>query len=410
MTELPQRTGQHAEESTTWKTTHPLHIAIVGPAEPREFSAYLSTVSGAPMGMGGVPVNVLVDGLLRSGHRVSLITASPSVTQPWTDTGTCLDVVVVPFRPSARARAQDLFLAERRAIAGALCDTRADVIHAHWTYEFALGAMAAKASPLLITAHDAPLTILRHLPDGYRMVRTAMAYWTRSKTRELTAVSPYLAERWRRQMLYRRPISVIPNPLPSLDLVGTPKVGRTDVLSVSNASRLKNVRTLLRAFATVRSSRAGVRLRLVGPGLGPSDHLAEWARREDLSDGVHFIGSVGRAELAREYSNAAVFCHTSLEESQGMVLLEALSAGLPVVAGVDSGGVAWTLFDGNAGRLVDVRHPEAIAQAIIETLDDPSSTTAPGFDVAGELEARYSAASVASQYVTEYRRLIGATR
>jgi glycosyltransferase involved in cell wall biosynthesis len=356
--------------------------------------------------MGGTPVNALVLSLLGLGHQVSLVTGSQGITDNWHSHGPNLNVTVVPFRKRARNRALDFFAAERRGLAEAIAASQPDIIHAHWTYEFALAAIDSKTAPVLVTAHDAPLAILRHTPDPYRLIRTVMAYQVRLKTQNLTAVSPYLAHRWKWQMGYLRPISVIPNSLPTL-AVGTGSRSSTPVvLGVGDDSRRKNFRALLSAFPLVLAEHENAQLRLVGPGLEPDGLMADWARSQALARSVTFVGPVDRSQLAREMSEATVFCHPSLEESFGMVLIEALLAGLPVVAGRKSGGVPWVLFDGQAGLLVDVQNARRIAEGISTAIEDPTSTVSLSLDLATELPRRFSAEAVASQYVDVYTRLL----
>jgi glycosyltransferase involved in cell wall biosynthesis len=290
-----------------------------------------------------------------------------------------------------------------------LKNSEADIVHVHWTYELAFAAIKSGKWPLLVTAHDAPLTILRYMPDAYRLVHAVMAIRTRLAIRELTAVSPYLAHSWRKQMLYRRPISVIPNIVPDLPPAARSSVrSRWVILDVADNSRRKNVRTLIRAFAMVVKKYPQAELRLVGHGLAAEDPIAEWARSRRLDVNITFVGPVDRANIGNEYARASIFCHPSLEECNPVSIIEALQAGLPVIAGENSGGVPWTLFDGQAGRLVDVRDPAAIATAVSDAIDDPSSTVARGFDVAQAVTDRYGPGVVAAAYLAEYRRLIGA--
>lgn len=383
-----------------------MHIALCGPATLELLEPYLGSEPAKNVGYPFPLLPALADSLVKLGHRVTIVSTSPDLTETVNYRSEQLDLSLVPSRARARDRALDFFAVERRGIAEELRKIQPDVVHAHWTYEFALGALAAHTLPILVTTHDAPLTILRHLPDPYRLVRATMAYRARASIRQLTAVAPYLANQWKRQMAYRRPIAVIPNPIPALELLPGLRDTHPCVLSVSDASRRKNMRSLVSAFSAVRAARPDAVLRLVGPGLESTSALATWAREEMLADGVDFVGRLGRSQLSAEYAKATVFCHTSLEEAQPMVLLEALSAGLPVVAGAQSGGVPWTLFDGKAGRLVDVREPQAIAQAVIDAIDDPTTTVAKGFDVRAELQARYSPEAVAKKYVAEYERLL----
>ena len=65
--------------------------------------------------------------------------------------------------------------------------------------------------------------------------------------------------------------------------------------------------------------------------------------------------------LAKEID---VLVHPSLEESHGMAVTEAMAIGLPVIGGKYSGAIPWTLGDGKAGMLVDVRSPHAIADGM----------------------------------------------
>ncbi len=383
-----------------------MRVCVVGPASPPEFAEALGrSPATIPHGLGGTPVNTLVQSLLDLGHDVVLISAGLGLEQTWTARGRSLTVVVVPYRSRARQRAMDFFRAERRSLRKALEDHPADVYHAHWTYEFALACIDAKVAPLLVTAHDAPVTVLRRMPDAYRLIRLLMAVQVRLRAQNFTVVTPYLAKRWCREMLYRQPISVITNPTPALPAPSTERRATLTVLDVANGTRLKNVRVLLRAFAIVKSVEPASELRLIGPGLESEGELALWAIEEELSDRVVFAGPLNREQLVVEYQRASVFCHPSLEESHGISLLEAIHFALPVVAGHSSGAVAWTLFEGEAGVLVDVNDPRALAEAIL-TLHRDRETRDRLVERAKLLaEHRYAPAAVASRYVSTYEAL-----
>jgi glycosyltransferase involved in cell wall biosynthesis len=371
----------------------------------------LNDAADIPDGLGGVPVNELADGLLSLGHRVSIYTCSPAVSDTVRLGGEHLDITVVPFRRSARARAFDFFRQERRGLERELSKSSFDVVHAHWTYEFALAAIKSGKSrklPLLITAHDAPFTILRFMPDTYRLMRTAMAIRVRFALHEMTAVSSYLADRWRTQMFYRRPIPIIANIVPGLPPPTAPSSlrNRWVILDVANDSRLKNVRTLVHAFAKIVEKYPEAELRLVGPGLGAADATAEWARSCRLDTNITFVGSLDRSSIADEYARASIFCHSSLEEAQPLALLEALDAGLVVIGGESSGGVPWTLFGGRAGILVDVRSPSAIADGIFDALAKVNRGYCLDPGLVRAIEARHGRDAVTRAYVSVYRRLI----
>lgn len=390
-----------------------MRIAVVGPCRPREFAARLGYDPGnLPYGLGGTPVNSLVRSLLDLGHSVHLISASPDIAAVERFDGDRLSLSVVPYRQRARERALDLFLHERQMMAKELARIHADVVHSHWAYEFGWVGVTS-GLPNVLTVHDAPLTILRRMPDGYRMLRSLLAFKVSRRATFITAVSPNLAAKWTHQMRQRGDIRVIPNISPEFDRTEgstAPDPDRTIVLDIADGGPLKNVRTLLRAFNGFRKVVQPSELRLIGPGLGAGDELAAWARNAGLADGVRFLGLQTRPEVSRHLMESSMLCHASLEESQGMCFLEAMSHSVPVIGGRESGGVAWTLDEGRAGVLVDVTDSDEILNGMLELRNDPVLRAA---CIAGGdrlIAQRYSGLAVASAYIMAYEEAILASR
>ena len=356
-------------------------IIIVGPASPAALSSHLSgadsqraaAIKDIGGGDGGEPVSALVTALLERGFAVDLVALTPDVTDLQHLSGPGLDVRIGPYR--TRYRARDFFAAERRAVSDLLAFASGDIVHAHWTYEFALSCERERR-PVLVTAHDAPLTTLRLHRDAYRLARTILAYRARLGIRTMSAVSPYLAHRWRREMAYRRPIKVVPNISDGLP-VAAARTTRAHpvVLDIADQGDRKNVASLIRAFSEVRRLRPNAVLRLVGPGLSPTDRLAGWARANGLDAAVEFVGPVGHSAIPYHLAEADVFAHAALEEAHPVGVCEAMHAGLPIVGGRRSGGVPWTLDEGRCGLLVDVRDPGAIAEGILRLFANPGIAT-----------------------------------
>lgn len=385
-----------------------MRVTLVGPCHPGDIAATPLTsdvpVDGEFRGYRGVPVSDLAAALWSRGHQVTVVTTShhPHAVNYLGDR---LEVRTVPMRPRARDRALDMFRLERTQLAREISRSDADVVHAHWTYEFALAALAG-SRPVVVTAHDAPLTILRHMPHPYRVARAVMAGWARTRIKHLTAVSPYLAEQWRRQLGYRKRIAVVPNAVEvPVSLPHKPATGRVRFLDVADSSRWKNVTTLVSAFAQLRSKRDDVDLGLVGPGLGETDELASWARREGLDRSVNFGGALGRAELIAEYASSDIFVHTSIEEACPMAVLEAMAAQLPVIGGFRSGGVPWVLDNGRAGLLVDVRRADDVARAM-DALATNVAQRAQLARAASDRAREFSVSNMVDAYRAEYDRAL----
>lgn len=385
-----------------------MHVALCGPCDPRRLHDLLDGTAASALQMpdlGGTSVIELTRALVALGHRVTTLSIADErfVPTPLMLSGPRLEVLVLPQRVRAREYLGDLYARERGSLASALRDVSPDIVHAHWTYEYELGAQEAGLLHVT-TARDAPMLVLRHERNAYRTMRLAVSLRARPGIRHLSTVSPHMAGVWRRQMAYRRPITVIPNIVPS-DLGDAKRHPATHpvVLDVANTSRLKNVSTLIQAFSLVRGELPDAELRLVGEGLHHGSQLAGWTRRKGLDTEVAFVGSLGREELACEYSAAWLLAHASLEESFGNVLIEALGAGTPVLGGSRSGAVPYVLGGGAFGELVDVRSPKKLADAILNGLARGPQSPPHGVDA---FLQQFSRATVARKYLHWYQEVL----
>jgi len=107
--------------------------------------------------------------------------------------------------------------------------------------------------------------------------------------------------------------------------------GRFVVLFVGRLYRRKRVDVLLRAAALLRGRIPELAVRIVGDGPCAAP-LLQLAAELKLNTTVAFLGDVSRAQLVEAYREASVFCLPSVQEGFGIVLLEAMAAGKPIVA------------------------------------------------------------------------------
>jgi glycosyltransferase involved in cell wall biosynthesis len=140
------------------------------------------------------------------------------------------------------------------------------------------------------------------------------------------------------------------------------------ILCVARQYPRKHVADLLRALPAVR--RAIPRARAVIAGDGP-EHAALRALAAELGlgDVAAFTGALPDDELARLYRHADVFCLPSVQEGFGIVFLEAMANGLPVVA-ARAAAIPEVVPDGRAGALVPPADSAALAAALIGLLGD----------------------------------------
>lgn len=197
----------------------------------------------------------------------------------------------------------------------------------------------------------------------------------------IVAQSPYTQRRIREtvpEVADRLDLALVPvdgerfHPLPA----GERRAGPRTVLNVSRINDpRKNIPLLLRAFAQARADHPDVRLVLAGDEPGPA-LLAE-VEQLGIGEAVEFAGKVSAERLVELYQHADLFAISSTQEGLGIVMLEAMACGAPVVA-TDCGGPEGIVVDGQTGRLVANNDAAALGTAIGELLADPEGLTAMG--------------------------------
>lgn len=142
----------------------------------------------------------------------------------------------------------------------------------------------------------------------------------------------------------------------------------TVLISVGRLAPEKNWETLLRAFAKVRAEHPSVRLVLIGDGMA-RQNLETLASELGIMDRVTFRGALPFEEIPRYLKAADAFAFASVTETQGLVTIEAMAAGLPVVA-VEASGTRDIVEQGKQGFLVE-NDPDALAKGLNKLLSDP---------------------------------------
>lgn len=141
------------------------------------------------------------------------------------------------------------------------------------------------------------------------------------------------------------------------------------ILFVGRLDQRKGLTYLLEAFKQLKPHYPQLRLQVVGPFTAQESQRL--TRVYGVTD-VEFVGYVPPEVLPRFYHSADIFCAPSLGfESFGIVLLEAMAAGLPVVAS-DIAGYRSLIVDGQEGLLTPPGQPEALAAALCRLLDQPA--------------------------------------
>ena len=180
--------------------------------------------------------------------------------------------------------------------------------------------------------------------------------------------------------------------------------GKFVVLSVCRLYPRKRVDLLLAAASRLRLRIPGLEVRIAGDGPERAALENQW-RSLKLGDAVRWLGYLGTEALAHEYRNADVFCLPSVQEGFGIVLLEAMAAGTPVVA-ARAAAVPEVVPH---GMLVEPGSAEDLAAAI-ETLHDNPGLQASLAAQGASWVQNFDAPRVARRFLSEVHSLVGEVR
>jgi glycosyltransferase involved in cell wall biosynthesis len=172
------------------------------------------------------------------------------------------------------------------------------------------------------------------------------------------------------------------------------------LLSVCRFYPRKRLDVLLQAVALLRDRVSQLEVRIVGHG--PEYHrLRQLSSELRVEPALHWLGEVSANTLATEYNRSDVFCLPSAQEGFGIVFLEAMAAGKPIVAA----RVAAVPEVVRAGILVEPENPEALADAILRLYHDPEqrkSLAAAGLHDVEQFEMH----RVAARFVREVAKIV----
>lgn len=154
------------------------------------------------------------------------------------------------------------------------------------------------------------------------------------------------------------------------------------------SERYKGVDDLIRAFAQLRPAIPDLHLVVVGEG-DDLMRLQKLAAETNTSDAVHFLQGLSREKLAACYGRADVFALPSTGEGFGMVFLEAMAFGKPIVAAA-AGGSTDLVEDEINGLLVPAHNPEQLANALGRLIGDDAFRSTLGRRGFERVHAQYS--------------------
>lgn len=242
-----------------------------------------------------------------------------------------------------------------------------DVIHAHYAVpQGFLGVLLkmARGKPLVVTAHGSDITVL-----GRKRMTKALVALSLKRADAVIAVSNFIKDEIVKMGVPEEKIRVIYNGLAIENHLEDEKFqlpGKGPIVTfIGSLVRQKGIDILLRAMVEVKKRIPDARVVIIGEG-SEERALKVLAGELRLKD-VSFLGR--RKNLVSVLEKSALLVLPSREEGFGMVLLEAMHVGVPVVAS-ETGGIPEIVRNGENGILVERENPDALSAGIITTLQD----------------------------------------
>ncbi len=372
--------------------TPTLRVALVAfyPRDPNRISGGIRAVT-----------HQLVEGFRRRPElEVHVIHCHSDITE---DCVVSSGNVTAHFLAQPRQRLLPNMVTAIRRIGAQLTQIAPDVVNAHG-HSYAVAALRAGFRPVW-TVHGVVAEEARYNPGLFNRLAFALAaryeVEALAGVREITAISPYIRDRFAARTRARWHLTENPAPDDLFDLERSPVAGR--LLLPASVIPRKDVITLVKALASARQSLPHLHL-LVAGRTNEATYLQQvqaWCRRLGVEDAVRFLGVQSQAQMRQHYREAQLVVLSSREEVSPMSAIEALAAGIPVVT-TAAGGAGYIVDNGVTGRVTSVGDAEAFARAICDVLSDANRYDAMCAAARPTAETRFRLDRVVDAYLAAY--------
>lgn len=287
------------------------------------------------------------------------------------------------------------------ALAGFVRAHDIEIVHAHAARDYHLASLAVRL------ASRGRLVLTRHVLFPLRGINRPLL----KGVGHVIAVSQAVAESLRRNgVIESSKITVVHNGIDTDRFdqpVADSRVDPVLVGTVGHLAPIKGQDLFVRAAALISARRSGVHFVVIGEDKSP-----EMGHRKSLESLIAELGLSGivtmpgwRDDMPALLSSLTLFVSAARSEPFGLAIVEAMAAGLPIVATASEGALE-IIEDGISGKLVPTDQPEALAQAINDLLDDPAECSRLGRNAQLAARQRFSLARMASDTERVYREVL----
>ncbi|MBL4662441.1 MAG: glycosyltransferase family 4 protein [Flavobacteriaceae bacterium] len=233
-----------------------------------------------------------------------------------------------------------------------------------------------------------------------------------SKADGFIAISQYVKDHTAKYLSYgNRPIEIINLPLDTSKEVAQVAVQENHILFAGTVCEKKGIRQLIEAYKLVREKYPNKVLDIYGrewfyPNGNSYHQMLTQNYDATYFENVTFHGSISREELDKKYSEAVFCVFPSHMETQGLVSIEAMLLGKPVIFSKYGPGTE-TVEHQKTGLLCDVYDPSDIAEKMIWCIENPEEANLLGIAASKIVKKRYDSNTIVKKNIQFYQTLIG---
>lgn len=357
--------------------TGKIKLCIAGPIWTKDL---ILKANNFPKGSYGAPyLSELVKEFAKNKkYNVSVVTLSNDINKIKFIKYKNINIIYCPLRKHSirfngikLGRSLDFFYHEVKNLIKAYKKINPDIILSNWAYEYSYASYKSNYKFITVN-HDIPFIVLKYIPNFYRLVRFLLALIVLKNSKYIITPSEYAKEETKKYT--KSKVKVIEN------IVGK-KIKKKNINKVKKISKIlminngftkrKNVKIAISSFMKLKKDYPKISLHLYGNQMEKNGKCFNWVMKKyNNYKGIFFYGAINSNKLIKKIRNYDIFLSTSKEETFGVTLVESISAGVPTIAGNNSGAPKFIL--GSCAQLVDINEIDQIIHAIKKYIDNLS--------------------------------------
>ena len=398
-----------------------MNIAIISPFNPQSMSDKLHRQEYTDIPSiynAATSITSIARGLLEIGHKVTVFTLSKESHKKkgskWYR-GSNLNICIVNRYKPIRGYGRFDRLLQGKILSCEIAKhlENIDVLHAHWTYEYADACIPfVDKRPVFCTIDDWQ----PYIRTIYNKKISDWFYWTiisgivfkkimRMYPKIHFVANSHYTQKCLENYFKGEHFEIIYNAIPHEYIIDNrtdyPKVPILLSICQNLSDPRKNISSLVEAFHIYKSKYLDAQLWLIG---GYNDKVINLWKDKGWMEGITLLGIVQHKEIWSILDKVSLLIHPSLEETFGGILIEAMARKVPVVGGIDSGAVPYVLEFGKIGELCDICSPICIYQSIEKVINNQEYRNSLISNATEILNEKYSNIAVAKLQVSMYEK------